>query len=538
MLQQAGRVDAAPSATHASILVVEDDELLSDAVASVLRERGHCVERCSDALDALARLNAGDVPDMILLDLVMPRMNGWEFRIAQRSHPGLFAIPVIAMSASSAAEAVAIDADYFLHKPFSSELLLEAVERVLAASRQKREQARQAELERLSALGVLAAGISHEINNPLTFVTGNLELASSALQRLEVRLQRRERQELAAIRVLVDKADQGAQRIAAVVRNVSAFARPSTDVPEAVNVREVLEESIELVAHEIRHHAALVCEHGELPPVMASRTKLEQVFLNLLTNALHVIRDSPGRAHQIRVATSHTPAGVVVSVSDTGAGIPAAMVPRIFDPFFPTKASGVGTGLGLAICHRLVSAMGGTLSVESGAEGSTFRVVLPVTELAAPAHASGAGVLPAERGALKPRLLVIDDEKLMCDLLVAMLGEDYRVSTEVSARSALAQLCAGEVFDVILCDLMMPDFSGMDLHAELSRVCPDQAARMVFMTGGTFTPRTTEFLERLENGHVHKPFIGTELDDALQRLLRQRGAASPAGAARSVAPHT
>jgi nitrogen-specific signal transduction histidine kinase/CheY-like chemotaxis protein len=414
----------------------------------------------------------------------------------------------------------------YLRKPVENVCLVESVDRVLAAARERRKEARDAELERLSSLGVLAAGIAHEINNPLTFVVGNLELASQRLHALEAALTGVEKDELSSICTMIEKADRGAQRIAAVVRNVSAFARSDTDTLEPVDLVSILDSSMELVANEIRHHATLIREYGKLPRVLGSPAKLGQVFVNLLTNAAHAVRDAGGAAHhEISVVAHETPEGhVMVAISDTGRGIPPPVMARIFDPFFSTKPIGVGTGLGLAISHRLVTDMGGAIDVQSVVgRGTTFRVTFPSSAQGTESARRAEAKLAQPGSSPKPRLLVIDDEAMVCDLLVTVFGGDYQVEALASPREGLARILAGQHYDVILCDLMMAELSGMELHDKLARARPDQADRMIFMTGGTFTSRASKFLDRLPGGYVQKPFVGSELQDAVAAFLRRHG---------------
>jgi CheY-like chemotaxis protein len=208
---------------------------------------------------------------------------------------------------------------------------------------------------------------------------------------------------------------------------------------------------------------------------------------------------------------------VEIDVTDTGAGIPPEILPRIFDAFFTTKAVGVGTGLGLAICHRIITDMGGQLTVTSMlGHGTTFRVSLPVaSDVPAPAQAPATVVAAPRRG----RILVVDDELLVGNSVKRILAKAHDVLALSSAKDALSLCESGEIFDLILCDLMMPDMTGMELHRELARVRPEHAERMIFMTGGAFTPEARKFLETSKE-HVEKPFDSANLRALVQRCLR------------------
>jgi CheY-like chemotaxis protein len=195
----------------------------------------------------------------------------------------------------------------------------------------------------------------------------------------------------------------------------------------------------------------------------------------------------------------------VVEVHDSGCGIPAENLDRIFEPFFTTKPIGEGTGLGLAICHGIISSLGGTLSVQSEVgKGTVFRVVLPVAKSEGASLPAAPRVVP--RPPMRGRVLIIDDEKDLTDVTADGLHSLHDVRATQDAREALEWISAGEQFDLILCDMMMPLMTGMEFYTRLAAVAPRQADRIVFMTGGAFTPRAREFLARLPNLRLEKPF--------------------------------
>jgi len=270
----------------------------------------------------------------------------------------------------------------------------------------------------------------------------------------------------------------------------------------------VLESALRVTHNELHHRARLVTSIGDVPPVLGSAQRLEQVFLNLLVNAVQALPD--GRAeNEIGVTLQAAPEGeVVIEVSDNGPGIPAEVRSRIFDPFFTTKPVGLGLGLGLSICHGIVVHHGGTITVDSApGRGSTFRVALPVLTTAT-TEAPGARATAAATGApaSRRRVLVIDDELALANMIRRVLAKDCDVDLAGDAREGLERLDGPDGYDVILCDLMMPDMTGMDLFAEVARRHPGIERRFVFMTGGAFTPRATEFLAQVENRRLEKPF--------------------------------
>jgi CheY-like chemotaxis protein len=259
-----------------------------------------------------------------------------------------------------------------------------------------------------------------------------------------------------------------------------------------------------------------------VPPVNASESRLGQVFLNLLVNAAHAIPEGNSDTNTIRVTTSVEAGRVVVSVADSGSGIPPEVQERLFTPFFTTKEPGVGTGLGLSICHQIVTALQGDISFESEiGKGSVFRVSLPAERAPAQAQAPAEPVL-VPTAAVAPRqarVLVVDDDKCLLDAITIVLRRDHDVTAVGSAQSALELLAGGEVFDVILCDLMMPQMTGMEFHAELLRRDPVHAARMVFMTAGAFTAHASQFLDDVANRRVDKPFNTASLRSLINEFL-------------------
>jgi PAS domain S-box-containing protein len=378
--------------------------------------------------------------------------------------------------------------------------------------------------DRMASVGTLAAGVAHEINNPLSAVIANLDYVTESLGRLvaggDSAPARSDVWFLEEIKAPLDDARDAAQRVRLIVRDLRMFSRsPNDESRGPVNVKAIMESSLRMAWNEIRHRARLVKNYGAVPDVQANEARLGQVFLNLVVNAAQALQEGRAEHHEIRVSTRLDGVRVVVEVSDTGAGIPPEIIPRIFDAFFTTKAVGVGTGLGLAICQRIVTDMGGELTVESEVgKGSTFRVALPVARNEEPRPAA-----PAEQvavGGRRGRILVVDDEALVLRGVERILCQDHDVVALVAAQQALALCAGGARFDLIICDLMMPDMTGMDLHQELLRIAPEQANRMIFLTGGAFTAKARLFLSETPKEHLDKPFDPANLRAIVQRYLR------------------
>ncbi len=375
--------------------------------------------------------------------------------------------------------------------------------------------------DRRISIGRLAAGVAHEINNPLSFVSGNLEYVASQLPCLLDTLTRGDakpaRELLERFDEAITETREGAHRVASIVRGLRTFARDDEDRRERVRLDEPLEAAIEMAMHEIKHRAKLVRRFDALPEVLGSEVRLSQVFLNLLVNAAQAIPEGAPGQNEIRVSLRLDPSGrALVEVADTGCGIPADKRGRIFDPFFTTKRVGEGSGLGLSISRNIVEKLQGEIQFESTVGlGSVFRVLLPVARDGDGVAPEAAPAPPAFRLPPGFRLLVVDDEPMVGAAVARALGDEVEVRISTSGREALDRILAGERFDRILCDVMMPGMSGAELLDEVERRAPRLRAAFIFMTGGAFTEGAVSFLQ----GHGG-PLLEKPLDlAALRRVL-------------------
>ncbi len=325
--------------------------------------------------------------------------------------------------------------------------------------------------ERLAALGTLAAGVAHEINNPLAFIRANLSWVHSRLsQGAAVR-----DQGWSEVEAALADCEEGAERIRGIVQDLRTHAVPDPRATTGpVDVNSVLEFVLRVADAEVRHRARVFRDLQPVPKVHATQAQLGQVFLNLLVNAVESIPPCGAAENEIWVKTRVDPAtgGVLVEISDTGSGIASQDLARIFDPFFTTK-SGTGTGLGLFICHRIVTALGGTLGAESGpGAGSLFRVALP------------AAACPTLSVRLRRRVLFVGDEPRLGSSVQRSLASRYDVIVEADPLRALRRVAAGEQFDVALVDLDLPGLSETELHDRLREIAPALADRTVLLHGG------------------------------------------------------
>lgn len=388
--------------------------------------------------------------------------------------------------------------------------------------------ARQLQADRMASMGTLAAGVAHEVNNPLGFTVANVTIALEELLLLDEELTQQEKEatgELAGrlararirLQAAVDalkEARQGADRVRRFVRDLKTFAGADVERCEPVDLRRVLESAINMAYNAIRPRARLVKDYRTAAMVDGHEARLAQVFLNLLLNAAEATPEGDAEHQEIRVVLRSGPPGsCVVEVSDTGRGIPEEVRTRVFDPFFTTKP-GNGTGLGLAMSHTIVASLRGEIAVEPAVGGgSTFRVTLPASKVEAAAPSSRR---PSVRPAARARVLVIDDEELMARAVQRLLGSEHDIEATTDPTAAVARVRAGERFDVILCDLMMPGMTGIDVHQAVAAIDAEQARRMVFMTGGAFGARAAAFLEQVDNPRIEKPVDRA----ALRALIR------------------
>jgi PAS domain S-box-containing protein len=412
---------------------------------------------------------------------------------------------------------------------------------------QKRLQAQLAQADRLASMGLLAAGVAHEINNPLTYMLLNLERIVRELPDISRTLARL-RGELtvtlgeAAATAILDRAGvegamqqagvladrareaaDGARRVAKIAGDLKIFARADSDDRAQVSVNTLMDKALDIAANELRFRATVQREYGKVPRVMANAGRLSQVFLNLVVNAAHAMDEGAPHQNTVRVTTRRQGGEVWIEVADTGRGIPQEHLGRLFEPFFTTKGPGQGSGLGLSICANIVRAHGGRIEVASEpGRGSRFTVCLPESDsmdapASSPALAPSPPALAPQRRA---RVLVVDDERAMRTTLAALLSDRYDVLTADSGSAAIGTLKREPGFDAVLCDLMMPEVSGVDVYQWILDEAPALAQKVVFMTGGAFTPRARELLDRVPNRRIEKPFELSELSAALEKVTR------------------
>lgn len=361
----------------------------------------------------------------------------------------------------------------------------------------KRHEAELAAAERMASLGRLAATVGHEINNPLTYVLGGLELLEADLARLG---------DARPLLARLVEVREGVMRVRDIVGDLKVLSIADTGPVAAVDLHRVLDVAVATAAHEIDHRARLVRDYGTIPAVAGTEGRLTQVFVNLLVNAAQAIPDGAVADHEIRIVTRAAGDEVTIEVLDTGHGLAVDEMPHLFEPFYSTR-HGTGTGLGLAIAHRLVRSFGGTITAAPRVpRGASLVVRLPARATGADPGATVRVPAPAADADRRLRVLFVDDEPLICSVASRVL-EDHDVTTRTSGRTAIEAIeTAARPFDAIVCDLQMPDLGGIDVYEWVAKHRPELVRRIGFMSGGVFTPRARAFVGERARPLLDKPF--------------------------------
>jgi signal transduction histidine kinase len=505
------------------VLLVEDSDDDAQLVLHALGKGGYAPRW--ERVDTEAAMRAAlDKPwDVILSDYSMPTFSApaaWAVVRERRLD-----VPFIIIS-GTVGEETAVEAmrsgvhDYLLKDKLAR--LVPVIERELREAALRAEQRRMHEQllisDRMASVGTLAAGVAHEINNPLTYINilvGRLSSLEAASQRDALSSHRLE---------MLDEVREGLRRVERITQDLRTYSRGDDGIDGHTNVHQTLDAALRIAGHEIRHRAQLVKSYGDLPMVRGSDGRLGQVFLNLIMNAAQSMAEGEAHTNQLRVTTQLLDDGrVAVEISDTGTGIPNELLNKIFEPFFTTKKVGEGTGMGLSICRGIITGLGGDISVRSElGKGSTFRVTLPASDVAvklAPARQT----LPAVTRDRHARILVVDDDRSVGTVVASVLGGEHDVAIARSGREALGLLERDSDFDLIVCDVMMPEVSGVDLYEALVLVRPHLAHRFLFMTAGAFTRSAQVFLDQVKPPQIQKPFEADELSDAVAAALTAAG---------------
>jgi len=379
-------------------------------------------------------------------------------------------------------------------------------------SERKRLEADLAARDRLATIGRLAAGVAHEVNNPLTFAMLNLEGVTRALASGTV-----SEEQLPRLLEMLGHVQTGLERVSRVVQDMRTFSRVDAGLSASVSLRRVIEYAASVAEPEARTRATLHVDVPDALYVRGDEARLGQVFVNLLVNAAQSIPEGEPSTNRVDVRAERLGDEVEITVLDTGAGIPEAVRAHLFEPLFSTKPAGAGVGLGLSLCHAIVTSLGGTIAADkTTGRGTCFRVRLPSAK---PEHAAGqVAAAAAEVAPRRWRTLVVDDEPMLRSVIKQMLSPQSDVVAAGSVDAALAILDSGAAFDAILCDIVMPERSGMEFYKELAGRFPGMVDRVGFITGGVLDNTIEGFLETSGRPRVYKPFSVAELVETVRAL--------------------
>ena len=504
-----------------SVLILDDDEPVRQILELVVESAGAASYGASTVAEAMA-LATGRTFTCALIDKNLGQDSGLEFlQWLRERQPECDCIVITGYgNLGSVVIALRLGAVDYIEKPIDLDTIMNRLirlfeRRVLLRDRDLlRTQLIQA--DRLAALGTLAAGVVHEINNPLTYVLANIEFLKETIARL--------RADPSCLASSLADLDQftatiahGTDQMASVARHVRTFARRESATRSRTHLAPLLESTLQMTRLVVRQRAKVTCAFHDAPDVDAHENQLAQVFLNLIVNASQAIAEGAASQNEISVRLSTGADGsAVVEISDTGSGMSPQVMSRLFEPYFTTKPAGVGTGIGLTICRSIVEDHGGRIEVKSTAgKGSTFTVILPATSLERRAPRKEKSIKGGRRG----RVLAIDDEEAVASALSRLLSVDHDVSVETSGRGALARFQAGETFDAVVCDLMMPEMTGAQFHGALAALSPSHAARVLFITSGVLSPPTGSFAQELGNRLMGKPFDADQLRARVRELV-------------------
>jgi PAS domain S-box-containing protein len=389
----------------------------------------------------------------------------------------------------------------------------------------RRLQAAGIQNDRTAALGMLAASVAHEINNPLTYILAYADQIEGGFDRLEQLAAPAENAQ--EMRALLDTLRDdfqtlrmGTERIATITRELRTFNHPDDKLRVAVDARGAVRSVLQLVGQELEARARLVLDLGETAPVAGHPSRLMQVVLNLVMNAMQSLPPGAARQHQISITTRTQGGHVTIEIGDSGPGVPSAQRERIFEPFVTTKPIGEGTGLGLFVCRNIVRSCAGEVTVhDRPGGGALFRVTLPVAPSLSLAVASRAERFAA--GAGQAHVLVIDDDTQVGQAFIGQLERaGYRASSCSGGAVGLRRVLHEASIDLVFCDLMMHGMTGMDVHAQLQQQAPALLQKVVFMTAGACSPHARQFVLEHPEQVVEKPF------DLVAETRRRLGASA------------
>lgn len=507
-----------------TILVIDDSSAIVLLISTILREEQYNVITAFTGEEGVAKATEHK-PDLIILDVMMPGMDGFETCVRLKADVITKDIPVIIVTAvndtPSKVSGLKAGASDYLTKPFNAHELLARVgsqmrikilhdelkasnnRLTMAYTELKETQAQMVQMAKLSALGEMIAGIAHELNNPLTGIIGYTELLLSS-------------QEIDKIRTKLEKIHKQAERCRKIIHNLLSFSKEQAPEKAMCSVNDMILQVLELVKYQFTSDGIIVNTmfDEDIPTMMLDRNQIQQVFFNIINNA-HQAMKHIDRDRILSVTTSMDKHMVRVDIEDTGTGIAAENMDKIFDPFFSTKNVGEGAGLGLSICYGIVKKHGGNIKVKSTVnKGSNFTVELPFSQQ----QESPVQNKESAKVYIKKSVLVIDDEEVIREVVcnaIENLGHHADGFGEVKiALEAMEK----KHYDLILSDIKMPDIDGKGLYEALKAKNSSLAEKLLFMSGDTIGLKD-EFLQQFKDRIIDKPFSIARLQDRINEFF-------------------
>ena len=385
----------------------------------------------------------------------------------------------------------------------------------------KRSEANLLQSDRLASLGMLAGGMAHSLNNPLTYVLLNLDHLAKKLPSIAG-----DPGHIADAVARMVEAREGAERMANIVKRMRSLARTDDSEIRSINLSAVLESVVEIVGNEMNHRGRLTTSISPVPPVIANESRIEQLCLGLVLFAARILPEDTVKTNEVRLSLDSQDQQCAIKIVCEGVEFDASQLRSLFEPFASSDESRT-SGFGLNVCSGIVEQLGGGIKAESvPGSGLTLTITLPcsrpssTTEPPPPSSQQSSNPPSTVLGSAK--IMVIDDDPGVGRALRLMLEEEHDVTCYTSPREALRKLLQDQAFDLVFCDLMMPELTGMDIYQVLRFNRPGYETRLVFMTGGAFTASAKRFLAQVQNARIEKPFNLRALQRMVHRSIARR----------------
>lgn len=519
------------------VLLVDDDDVDRMIVRRAVARHGSELEVVETAsIGSGLALATSEVFDCAIVDFHLSDGTALDFigRILETNR----GLPVVVLTGHSdpdtAVRALKEGAqDYLVKGTVDGPTILRALRHAIERQRVVDLKHRLLHADRLAAVGQLAAGVAHEVNNPLTYLLANSTQLAANMQGIEQALKQLRiifpslgsaapsmdgstpasgpfepsdiLQLVQESREMLEENLSGLHRIREIIKDLKVFSRKEPSAHEQLSVNDVLATVCNLAFNEVRHRARLVKDLKPLPRIVADRGRLVQLFTHLIMNAAQSIAPGNAAAQLIRISSEAQLAHVIITIEDTGHGIAKEHLPRVFEPFFTTRSRDVATGLGLPLCLEIAQRHGGDIQVKSEVGVGTQVVVQFPVSAPQVAESQRSDAPPSERLHRRARVLIIDDEELVCRSYKRVLGPFHDVVIACGGKQALDLLERDTRFDVIICDLMMPEVDGLLVYEQLRKSESPLLSRIVFASGGVFSNRARTFMSAIHNVCLEKP---------------------------------